>query len=333
MAEDKQTFFERSTSKQQKSGYTREYSYNIDSESLQQPGHVDSRGFSYERSHTTSTQPTKQAADHQHPHKGTALAFTYDPQNASKSSELPYGRQNSVSRDAYSSNSKLEELKYGNARTAQKGARLDDEPKLSSTSDLRSKSPVRSKVTNTNIDESSEISSTSHDSMVGEYAKDSLRQKTSAYITNNSANNLKSKSPTSIYNKQVPVTQPFQSNIHTSGTSLSQSPKSAKSSHRETDPHNSQRGLPDRPTASKRESQKPLWDTDATTNTSPRGRQPILSASEIEEVDRKYTQLSRSRSSSTTRMEEPRAATRQYSVTTVHTPKPISLLIQLPLLS
>lgn len=90
---DRKTFFESSKepSSQPRSGYTREYSYNIDSETLRQSGQSDPRGlgFSYEKSAANNTSnaatsgpSTKAAQQHQQqkPQEksvGTALAFTY----------------------------------------------------------------------------------------------------------------------------------------------------------------------------------------------------------------------------------------------------------------
>lgn len=300
LAEDRQNFFEKSNKQTtQKPSYTREYSYNVDSKNLQQPGQTDPRGlgFSYERSNLSNS-ASKSYKDDQ-VHKGTALAFSYDPQNTSKVETTRQTRE-------YSSK-KIEELKYGNARTAQREARLSEDQGRDRGSgyDLRSKSPDhRGTRVSTNLDESSEISSNSKDSMVNEYAKESIRQKTSSYV----ASTASPKTSSDIY--KSPVTQSFSSRQQQQSASSNQT-TSAK-------PKDTDRDYRARST----EKPRTLWGQESSLG---QGRQPILSSSEVDEVDRKYAELTRSRNASMSRLEDPKVYTQK-------TPYVTQMVIHCPLL-
>lgn len=281
LGEDRQNFFENTTKmtpQTQKSGYTREYSYNIDSKDLQHPGQSDPRGlgFSYDKPNSATT-GTKMSRDSP-VQRGTAVSFTYDPHISSNIDTNRY-----ETKEAFSTK-KIEELKYGNARTAQKEVRLSDQTDRHSSGDMRSRTP-EAKIGKgpTNIDESSEISSTSHESMVGEYAKESMRQKTSAFIASSGGNSTTPKT-SSIY--KSPITQTFKQ--------ANQSHSSAKTS--EPVGRTRQQQQPS-------ERQRSLWDQESS---SPIGRQPILTASQVEEVDRKYAELARSRTSLSSTNEDSR---------------------------
>lgn len=180
ISDEKLSFFEKSPkeiSQQQKSGYTREYSYNIDSETLRHSGQTDPRGlgFSYERANAPSLASSKSAPQK---HKGTALAFTYNPQNSSKTETI------SERSGAHQKEAKPSESKYKSAIPKRSFQTSDEKIYQTKTKSTE----IKGEPTQSNIDESSELSSTSQESMVDEYAKESMRQKTSALIAGSAAN-------------------------------------------------------------------------------------------------------------------------------------------------
>lgn len=192
------SFLEKSTKdgqlSSQKSGYTREYSYDIDSETLRHSGQSDPRGlgFTYEKMTAPTSTLNKPTSLKQ---KGTALAFTYNPRSSSKT-ELVTDNIRTQQKEVHSS--KLTEPRYVERKSTQpqKGfSQASDERGYH----MRSKSPeTRGEAVQSNIDESSELSSVSQESMVDEYAKESMRQKTSALIagsapTRTSQNELSSR--------------------------------------------------------------------------------------------------------------------------------------------
>lgn len=161
----------------------------MDSETLRHSNQNDPRGlgFSYEKNNAP-TAPSGKSVPQQH--KGTALAFTYNPQNAKPDVQE---RSRTLHKE-----SRSYETKHSSQISSlpQKGSTLPDE-RLQRTG---AKSPnVRGEAVQSNIDGSSDVSSTSKESMVDEYAKESMRQKTSAFIAGSAAHIQPTLSKTSIY--------------------------------------------------------------------------------------------------------------------------------------
>lgn len=182
ISDEKLSFFESKSPKeisqqQQNSGYTREYSYNIDSETLRHSGQTDPRGlgFSYEKANAPSLASSKSVPQK---HKGTALAFTYNPQNSSRPETISE-RSGTQQKEA-----KPSESKYKSAIPKRSFQASDEKIYQTKTKSTE----IKGEPTQSNIDESSELSSTSQESMVDEYAKESMRQKTSALIAGSAAN-------------------------------------------------------------------------------------------------------------------------------------------------
>lgn len=280
ISDEKANFFEKSSKEvpqQQKSaGYTREYSYNIDSETLRHSGQSDPRGlgFSYEKSSAPTGQSTKSAPQK---HKGTALAFTYNPQNPSNKSDEVSERAQRIQqqKDTYSTGRLTE-------------SRQIQPPKVSYTKDDRaqqtkSKSPeIRGEVKQSNIDESSELSATSQESMVDEYAKESMRQKTSALIAGSAANTAPTTQKSSIYKTPSTLFSPQNTSSQT------------RSKIQDDNEQYPRFGTPSSQTQSKQQQRSSLWGQDAAR--SPQNaisRLPVLSPTEPPGVDRQYTHISR----------------------------------------
>lgn len=270
------SFFEktsRDAAPQQKSGYTREYSYNIDSETLRHSGQSDPRGlgFTYEKTAVPASASNKQNA---YPQKGTALAFTYNPQSTSRSDNGP----ESIRTQQKEVHSRVAEPKYIERKSTQpqKGSQSFDEKSYQT----RPKSPeVRGEAMQSNIDESSELSSTSHESMVDEYARESMRQKTSALIAGSTANNSPALTK-SIYGTQARSYSPQHSTTKTTSRPLD-SDQSIRYGVSSQEPAKQQR--------------QSLWGQESRPSPSASTRLPVLTSSESAGIERKYTHLSRKR--------------------------------------
>lgn len=270
ISDEKLSFFEKSSkdsSQQPKSNYTREYSYNIDSETLRHSGQADPRGlgFSYERANAPSLSSSKSVPQK---HKGTALAFTYNPQNPSKL-ETMAERSAAQQKETKSSESKYKSSKSAiPQRSFQTSAEKIYQTKTKSTE-------FKGEPTQSNIDESSEISSTSQESMVDEYAKESMRQKTSALIAGSAANTSPSAAGTNLY-KTAPVSYASQN---------------ATSPSKQSDINEQYlRYGSNQPAKQQRNS---LWTQDRSTPSTT--RLPVLSPTDSTGVERKYTHVSRLR--------------------------------------
>lgn len=280
ISDEKLRFFEKSpkeASEQQKSGYTREYSYNIDSDTLRHSGQSDPRGlgFSYEKNNAPATQPSKTAPQKHH---GTALAFTYNPQKSSKTdlaSEKIRTQQKEIQ------TSRVVESSYSDRRAGQPQRILYDEK----SPQTRAKSPgIKGEAVQSNIDESSEISSTSQESMVNEYAKESMRQKTSALIAGSTVNTPPTIAKTNLY-KTPPA----------SFTSQSPASKLTPRPTLNDSEQYSRYGLASSTKSPSKSQQRSLWGQDEESTQPSTTRLPVLSPSEAAGVERKYTHLSRKR--------------------------------------
>lgn len=276
ISDEKMSFFEKSakdTTQQQKSGYTREYSYNIDSETLRHSGQSDPRGlgFTYEKTTTPANASNKQNVSSQ---KGTALAFTYNPQGTSRSDVAP----ESVRTQQKEVHSRKSEPKYIERKSTQlqKGSQILDEKGYQT----RPKSPeTRGEAMRSNLDESSELSSTSRESMVDEYAKESMRQKTSALIAGSTANNSPALTK-SIYGTQTRSYSPQHSITKTTSRPLD-SDQSIRYGVSSQEPAKQQR--------------QSLWGQETRPFPSASTRLPVLTPAESAGIERKYTHLSRKR--------------------------------------
>lgn len=274
ISDERMNFFEtKDTTPQQKSGYTREYSYNIDSETLRHSGQSDPRGlgFTYEKTATPANASNKPNVSSQ---RGTALAFTYNPQGTSRSDIA----QESIRTQQKEVHSKLTEPKYTERKSTQpqRGLQVSDDKGYLT----RPKSPeTRGEVVQSNIDESSELSSTSHESMVDEYAKESMRQKTSALIAGSTANNSPALTK-SIYGTQTRSYSPQHSTTKTTSRTLD-SDQSIRYGVSSQEPSRQQRQSP--------------WGEGAKPSPSASTRLPVLTPAESAGIERKYTHLSRKR--------------------------------------
>lgn len=265
--DDKANFFEKSSREapQQKSSYTREYSYNIDSETLRHSGQSDPRGlgFSYEKSSQPNV-PSNRSAPSQH--KGTALAFTYNPQIPTKT-DLNSDAARTPQKDSYSNKSTEPKQAAARLQSSQKTSKLFEQKNYQT----RTKSPdTKNETKQSNIDESSELSSTSQESMVDEYAKESMRQKTSALIAGSTANTMPNITESSLYKKPSTLLPSPNDNLDSTRAKLYSKQSEQYSSHQPT----------------KRSS---LWDQETRSSSS---RLPVLSPTDSSAIERKYTQVS-----------------------------------------
>lgn len=280
LSEEKLHFFEKSskeTKQQQKPSYTREYSYDIDSETLRHSGQSDPRGlgFSYEKS-GSQTAPFNKAAPQKQ--QGTALAFTYNPQKSSKADLAPE-RLRTQQKELQTS--KIVEPSFIERKTVQNHKNLYEDRNLQT----RAKSPVvKGEAMQSNIDESSELSSTSQESMVDEYAKESMRQKTSALIAGSAANAPPTLTKSNIY--KLPPT---------SFTQQTPPLKSTTRSAPNDNDHQQRYGLTTSAKTTTTPKRSSLWGQDDEPIQSSTSRLPVLSPTEAAGVERKYTHVSRKR--------------------------------------
>lgn len=277
ISDDKQQqTFAKNLNKPSKSSYTREYSYNVDSESLQQPGQTDPRGlgFSYERQNQSATLPSNRSGPGVQ--KGTALAFTYNPK---QSSTHDLSEQSKHQSSTETNPRRIGELKYGNARTAQKGTRVADGIEFPIQSRSKSPSESRAGIKQSNIDDNVEDFSGSREYVEGDYTKESIRLKTSALISGSNAANK----PSATISSQQSHISPQVSLSNRGGLSAQNKVIDHESSY--TSRHASRSSTP----------AKPLWDNDDSP-LSNSAREPILSPAEAAEIERKYNELSRKKS-------------------------------------
>lgn len=271
ISDEKLSFFEKSSKDvpQQKSGYTREYSYNVDSETLRHSGQTDPRGlgFSYEKANAPSLASSKSIPQK---HKGTALAFTYNPQNSSKPETISE-RSTTQQKETRSS-----ESKYGQTKSAipQRNFQTPDE-KIYQT---KAKSTeIKAEPTQSNIDESSELSSTSQESMVDEYAKESMRQKTSALIAGSATNTSPIAAGANFY--KTPPTSYVSKSTSSHPKQLDNDEQYSRYGSAQAQPVKQQRTS--------------LWGQERSTPSST--RLPVLSPTDSTGTERKYTHVSRTR--------------------------------------
>jgi len=283
ISEDRLNFFEKTAknpAQEPRSGYTREYSYNIDSDLLRHSGQSDPRGlgFSYEKADALHDTYGKSATQK---HQGTALAFTYDPQvskSDSVSERTRAQQKDTVSKTAEPKYASNKPIKLRNDMN-----QLEDGP----TRSARSSSPgSKGEIKQSNIDESSELSSTSHESMVDEYARESMRQKTSALIAGSTAKSAPFLTRSNIY--KAPITPNSSDNTVPKEPIRAKSPVETEKLSRNKFSANS--GKINRPT------QSSLWDQDRSrTSQSTTTRLPVFTPAEPVGAERKYTHVSRKR--------------------------------------
>lgn len=237
---------------------------------MRHSGQTDPRGlgFSYEKASNAPSAPSSKTIPQQH--KGTAVAFTYNPPTTPSKVEPASERNRS---DIYAG-SRIPEPRYGTSKLpvqSPRGSQMSEDKNVQT----RPKSPsTRGEAMQSNIDESSELSSTSQESMVNEYAKESMRQKTSALIAGSTAT--------------API---LKSNIYKSPTT--QSPASQISTRpKTTNDNDSYPRYSSTPTQPPPKQQRPsLWGQESKSSQLPSStRLPVLTPKESAGIERKYTQ-------------------------------------------